>query len=96
MYLQKIVLLPDYNPKKRPSKAEESELPSRGLGLKEISFSVDDDVPTVTRKIYEAFSPMLDTITGGIQMYSTLAGHCLPIRPMAKPVLNGRELKRIG
>ncbi len=37
---------------------------------------------------------MLDTITGGIQMYSTLAGHCLPIRPMAEPVLNGRELKR--
>jgi hypothetical protein len=53
-------------------------------------------VPTVTRKIYQAFRPMLDTITGGIQMYSSLAGHTLKIRPMAEPVLNGSELKRTG
>lgn len=89
-------MLKDWNPSERSIAAEERDLVSIGLGLKHVSFNEADNVVEVTRKIYEAYSPISNPITGGIQMFYSLAGNTRQIRPLSEPVVNGRELKRSG
>ena len=90
--------MPECNPVVRPSRAIERELSSRGFGLKEVAFTLDNDILTVTSKIYSAFKAMLSGITGGIQMFVTEARHTLNLKTIhpVDPVVPGVELKRSG
>lgn len=83
-------------PLERPIAAEEHDFVSIGLGLKVISFNEADDVVDVTRKIYEAYAPILNPISGDIQIFFSLAGKKRQIRPLSEPVVNSRKLKRNG
>lgn len=48
----------------------------------------------MTAKIYSAFAAMLNTITGGIQLYVSEPEHTLNIRPMIDPVVPRDLLER--